>query len=113
MGGAHDGAAEDPALSAATVEVLIVDDSDDLAESMALMLRDAGFATRVAHNGSAALAAVKQRRPALILTDGLMPEMNGLELLTALRSDLSPPVPPVGVISGFPAIEREAPRRGA
>jgi DNA-binding response OmpR family regulator len=101
------------ASGAGKVEVLVVDDSEDLADAMALMLSDAGYETRVARNGRAALAAVSERRPALILTDGLMPEMNGLELLTALRSDLAPPIPPVIVISGFPAIEKEALRRGA
>src|SRR3954471_3352114 len=101
------------ATSAGQVEILIVDDSQDLAEAMALMLGDAGYRTRVAHNGRAALSAVHDRRPGLIVTDGLMPEMNGLELLTALRSDLAPPIPPVIVVSGFPAIEKEALRRGA
>jgi DNA-binding response OmpR family regulator len=102
-----------PGTSAARIEILVVDDSQELADAMALMLNDAGYATRVAYNGRAALAAVNERRPALILTDALMPEMTGLELLTALRSDLAPPVPPVVVVSGFPAIEREALRRGA
>jgi two-component system phosphate regulon response regulator PhoB len=100
-------------VSSPKVEILIVDDSDEIAEAMAMMLSDEGYETRVAHNGRVALEAVKLRRPALILTDGLMPTMSGLELLTALRSDLAPPVPPVIVVSGFPAIEKDALGRGA
>ena len=42
-----------------------------------------------------------------------MPGMGGLGLITRLRSDFTPPVPPIVVISGFPDAKAEAIRRGA
>jgi CheY-like chemotaxis protein len=94
-------------------EILIVEDSPDVAEVISEVLASEGYQTRIACNGRAALEAVRERRPALVITDGMMPEMTGLDLITALRSDLPPPVPPTIVLSGFPALEREALERGA
>lgn len=58
-------------------DVLIVDDDPDMIEVIELVLHDAGYATRGAHNGSQALEAVAARMPALILLDMLMPVMDG------------------------------------
>jgi CheY-like chemotaxis protein len=47
------------------------------------------------------------------VTDIMMPDMNGLELITHMRSELPPPLPIVVACSGFPDFEEEARRRGA
>jgi CheY-like chemotaxis protein len=49
----------------------------------------------------------------LILLDLIMPGMDGLEVLTRLRSDFAPPIPPTILCSGFELTEEEALRRGA
>lgn len=43
----------------------------------------------------------------------LMPDMNGLELISQIRSSFPPPLPIIAVWSGFPEFEAEAKRRGA
>lgn len=93
--------------------VLVVDDSDELRELYELALASRGYEVKSAPLAETALEIVQGWRPHLILTDLFMPGMGGLELLTRIRSDFAPPVPPVVVISGFPDAEPEALRRGA
>jgi two-component system response regulator MprA len=65
--------------------VLIVDDDRAVRESLAEVMEAFGFRTRTAGNGAEGLAAVAVERPAAIITDLQMPQMNGLELISALR----------------------------
>ncbi len=66
--------------------VLIVDDEKNIADTVALILRGAGYAARAAYDGSVALSMTRDRPPDLILTDVLMPGMNGIDLaIAALR----------------------------
>jgi DNA-binding response OmpR family regulator len=59
--------------------VLVVEDEDDLAEALQLILETSGFEVEVARNGVEALRAVERRMPRLIVLDMLMPIMNGWE----------------------------------
>jgi signal transduction histidine kinase/CheY-like chemotaxis protein len=65
--------------------VLVVEDSTDLAESMALLLGLWGYEVRVAHSGLAALEAARARTPDLVLLDIGLPEMDGYQVAAALR----------------------------
>jgi signal transduction histidine kinase len=65
--------------------VLIVEDSVDLAESMALLLGLWGYEVHVAHNGPDALTAAQAHCPSAVLLDIGLPEMNGYEVAEALR----------------------------
>ncbi|MGY1825820.1 ATP-binding protein [Blastococcus sp. SYSU DS0541] len=67
-------------------EVLVVDDNADMRGYLARLLRPF-WAVRTAADGEEALAAVAERRPALVLTDVMMPGVDGFELLRALRAD--------------------------
>ena len=72
------------------MKILIVDDSKAMRMIVKRTLRQAGFgdhAIEEAANGAAAFETVKSWNPDLVLSDWNMPEMNGLELLKALRSD--------------------------
>jgi len=93
--------------------ILFVDDSEDLREWCAVILRSAGYEVVVAEDGQAALAEIAAHRPALIITDVSMPRMDGFELLVRLRSDLAPPLPPIIVCSGFDQAEEQARALGA
>ncbi len=66
---------------------LIVDDSRAVRKLLAQTLNDLGYETSEAENGKAALAVLQARTSPLelILTDWNMPEMNGLDLLKAVR----------------------------
>jgi len=67
--------------SGRAVIVLVVEDDVDLREALELVLSEAGYVVYTAANGVEALEALQQIRPALIITDLMMPEKNGWDLL--------------------------------
>jgi PAS domain S-box-containing protein len=69
----------------ASRRVLVVDDNRDAADSLGVLLTLLGLETRTAHDGTAALEAFDEFRPALVLLDLGMPRMNGYELAQRLR----------------------------
>jgi twitching motility two-component system response regulator PilH len=93
--------------------ILVIDDSKELQEFFRFVLDEAGYDVITASSGEEGLERTKALRPDLILLDLIMPGMDGLELLTRIRSDLAPPIPPAILCSGFELTEEEALRRGA
>lgn len=65
--------------------VLIVDDNPNMLAVFAEVAQDFGHRVHTAVNGLAALAAVHRERPALILTDIMMPKMDGYTLINTVR----------------------------
>jgi len=65
--------------------ILIVDDSEDGAESLAMLLQLAGHETHKAHDGQAAIEAAERLRPDAILLDIGLPIMNGFEVCSHIR----------------------------
>jgi CheY-like chemotaxis protein len=95
-------------------KILLVDDSQDLLDAYAVFLQTVtSHEVRAATSGSAALEIARSWHPDIVVTDIMMPEMNGLELITHMRSELPPPLPLIVALSGFPDVEREARDRGA
>jgi DNA-binding response OmpR family regulator len=68
-------------------QVLIVEDSPTQSQHIQLMLEDEAHTVETAPDGAAALRAMAVRRPDLVVTDLEMPEMNGLQLVEAVRRD--------------------------
>ena len=66
--------------------ILVVEDNRDMRDFICRVLEAEGV-TRSAENGQAALEAIQQQLPDLIITDMMMPVMTGDELLTRLRQD--------------------------
>lgn len=66
-------------------KVLVVDDEPNIVLSLEFLLRQAGFEVEVARDGPAALAAVENFQPALVLLDVMLPGLDGYEVLQALR----------------------------
>ena len=66
--------------------MLIADDNADMREYVARLLAEQ-FRVEVVSDGKAALAAARERLPDLVLTDVMMPQLDGFGLLKELRSD--------------------------
>jgi len=75
------------AAPAAAARLLVVDDNADLREYMSRILRAAGHDVRLASDGQAALEAARAEAPDLVLSDVMMPRLDGFGLLRALRAD--------------------------
>jgi two-component system chemotaxis response regulator CheY len=72
------------------MKILVVDDSKAMRSIVMRTLRQAGYGGHTmaeACNGAEALTSIKGDAPDLVLSDWNMPEMNGIELLRALRSE--------------------------
>ena len=83
--------------------ILLVDDEQSIARAYARSLGAAGFSVETAGDGRAAAAAARDRDFDVIISDITMPEMNGLELLRAVREhDLDVPVV---LMTGGPAVD--------
>ena len=70
-----------------STEILIVEDSPTQAEQLRFLLEEQGYGIRVAGNGWEALAAMKKRRPDMVVSDIIMPEMDGYGLCRAVKED--------------------------
>jgi len=65
--------------------VLVVDDNPAIRQILRRILEDEGYAVTEAQNGRAALDRIKEQAPGAILLDLMMPEMDGFEVIAALR----------------------------
>jgi CheY-like chemotaxis protein len=66
-------------MNAPAPRVLVVEDDNDLRESICAVLQDAGYTSWAAENGEVALERARSERPCVILLDLMMPIMNGWE----------------------------------
>ncbi|MCG2767155.1 MAG: response regulator transcription factor [Chloroflexota bacterium] len=67
--------------------ILVVDDDEDVAETIERSLQRAGYDVRVAHRGADALDMARQRQPDLVVLDIMMPGMDGVEVCRHLRAN--------------------------
>ena len=65
-----------------------------------VILESAGYTVTEARHGTAGLMSVKSALPDLVITDVMMPTMNGLEFIERLRSDPNSAAIPILVVSG-------------
>ncbi len=88
------------------MSILIVEDNPVNARLLVLMLHAQGYQTVVARNGKEALATVPETPDIqLIITDYMMPEMDGLEFIVKVRDLLSPNHVPILVTSAHADLE--------
>ena len=69
--------------------ILVVDDEPLIANTLVTILRSKGFAASAAYNAREAMHSAVELAPDVLLTDVMMPEMNGVELAIALK-ELAP-----------------------
>lgn len=97
------------------LDILVVDDEEDIRDLVAGVMEDEGYAPRTAADSDAALAAIADRRPSLVLLDVFLKgsRLDGLELLDEIKR--RDPSQPVLVISGHGNLDTavSAIRRGA
>ena len=72
-------------LAIARTRVLVVDDALSVRRAMQQLLTDAGYDVATAADGFEAIEQIRVKRPALLLTDLEMPNLNGLELTRRVR----------------------------
>lgn len=101
----HDQARQDQAgattlaTSRANGHILLADDNADMRSYVSRLLQEQGYAVTTVCDGDAALAAVRECRPDLVLTDIMMPGLDGLGLLRALRDDQATSTLPIILLS--------------
>jgi DNA-binding NtrC family response regulator len=94
-------------------KVLVVDDEPAEREGLARMVGQWGYEVETASSAEEALSLVESQHPAVVVTDLVLPEMDGLTLLQKLRETGRPPV--VLLVTGHATVETavEAMRHGA
>jgi DNA-binding NtrC family response regulator len=94
-------------------KVLVVDDEPSEREGLARMVGQWGYEVETASSGEEALSLIESQHPAVVLTDLVLPEMDGLTLLQKLKETGRPPI--VLLVTGHGTVESavEAMRHGA
>lgn len=90
--------------------ILIVDDEFGLAEMLREMLRESGYEVTLAINGKLALEILREGRVDLVLTDMMMPVMDGAELATAMRNDDTHRATPIIMMTSLPTARSQTDR---
>ena len=68
------------------MRILVIDDEKTLAETLAMILRQAGHEAAVAYDGSAALERAASFQPDCVISDVIMPGMNGIDTCAVIKS---------------------------
>lgn len=87
--------------------VLIVEDEARLAQALAFMLKQEGIRALVAADGMTGLALIRQERPALVLLDLNLPELDGLEVCRQVRADPALAELPILILTALGQQEHE------
>lgn len=73
-------------------KILIVDDEKEIADLVALYLRNEGYEVFLCYNGSDALKVIEKERLDMAILDVMLPDISGFELCTRIREDHCYPV---------------------
>ena len=79
--------------------ILLADDNGDMRGYIARLLQDHGYEVIAVADGQAALQAVRLQTPSLVLSDVMMPQLDGFELLHELRKDSATKAIPIILLS--------------
>ncbi len=83
----------------AGVRILVADDNSDMRTYLVRLLTAQNWDVQTVADGRAALDAIRRRPPDLLLTDVMMPQMDGFQLVRALRQDEATATLPIVVLS--------------
>jgi DNA-binding NtrC family response regulator len=95
--------------------ILVIEDEQPIAHAYQLVLEQAGYRVIIATNANDAMKLIQDEKPAVVLLDILMPDINGLELLKKLDLKSNFPDTKVFAISNVetPSVAEEALKLGA
>jgi CheY-like chemotaxis protein len=94
-------------------DILVIDDDPQMRRLLTRILKGAGHSVREAKNGREGIAVFQQLRPALVISDIVMPDMEGIETILALRGK-EPDMPIIAISGGSdPLYLRAAEKLGA
>lgn len=68
-------------------DILVVEDSITQAEQLKYLLENKQYKVIIANNGFDALEKIREHRPCLVISDIMMPKLNGIELCKSMKSD--------------------------
>jgi CheY-like chemotaxis protein len=68
-------------------DVLVVDDEVDVRDAIKRVLERAGYSVRSADNGTAALDELRRMQADVVITDIIMPKVNGVEAIESIRKE--------------------------
>lgn len=88
--------------------VLVVDDDADARLMFRLMLESAGYVVEEAKDGVAAMIYIRALPPDVVVTDLVMPRMDGSELIRRIRTDASAARVSILAITGHPEAREKA-----
>jgi len=72
--------------------ILIVDDDENIADIIKIYLENSGYSTRLSYDGKEAVGVFADYKPDLVLLDVMLPHMDGIDVLKAIRKDSDTPV---------------------
>jgi CheY-like chemotaxis protein len=81
--------------------VLVVDDTPDRLDLMSHVLKKAGYRVLAAHDGGEAYTVARREHPLLVISDVMMPRVDGIELCRRLRSDSELFTTPILLVSAM------------
>ena len=84
-------------------DILLIDDEAQMRRMIVRVLNAAGHTVREAADGRVGIELFRDAVPALVITDIVMPDMEGIELIRELRR-LEPSVPILAISGGGPAL---------
>lgn len=87
-------------------EILVVDDEAAVVEVVSLYLKRDGFGVRQARDGNAALAAISERTPDLVVLDLMLPEVDGFEIMSRLRGQPDGDIPVIMLTARSQEVDR-------
>src|SRR5688572_20353134 len=94
------------------MNVLVVEDSNDVAVVIQMLLKSAGHQAMLASDGESALELCRRVKPGFILTDIRLPGIDGYDLAVRLRDVCDLADVPIWAVSSYPDNERRRKEAG-
>lgn len=85
------------------LNIVLIDDDPTVQKAFSRYLSASGYQVQLANNGKQGLKIIETEPPDLVITDIMMPEMDGLEILMAIRK-LEFPLPVIAISGGMCAL---------